>query len=160
MKQTEQPTREDEQLLNEVLENKPEKLKAFGRKWNIGYLRNGTKRKVTDILLNEKEEDKVNAKCAAALLLNGYFKLFFFYWLLWRWIYYIRQAGDKELLPILEYCKKKVDVESYCVATIYLTEMRDTIMTMTRKEVNSFLRANRGEQPGASEKNTDASQNP
>ena len=110
--------------------------------------------------MNEKQEDKVTSKCTAALLLNGYFKLFFFYWFLWRWIYYIKQYGDDELLPIIEYCKKKVDVENYCIATIYLTEMRDTIMTMTREEVRHFLQERRGVQHGASEKSIQASQNP
>ena len=138
-KEIKQPTVEDEKLLNEVIENNPDELEAFGRKWKIGYLRNGTKRKVTNILMREKQEDKVSSKCTAALLLNGYFKIFFFYWILWRWLYYIKQVGDEELLPIMEYCKKKVDVESYCLVTIYLTEMRDTIMTMTREEVNRFL---------------------
>lgn len=159
-KEIKQPTIEDEKLLNEVIENNPDELEAFGRKWKIGYLRNGTKRKVTNILMREKQEDKVSSKCTAALLLNGYFKIFFFYWILWRWLYYIKQVGDEELLPIMEYCKKKVDVESYCLVTIYLTEMRDTIMTMTREEVNCFLQENRGAQHGASEKNTQHSQNP
>lgn len=159
-KEIKQPTIEDEKLLNEVIENNPDELEAFGRKWKIGYLRNGTKRKVTNILMREKQEDKVSSKCTAALLLNGYFKIFFFYWILWRWLYYIKQVGDEELLPIMEYCKKKVDVESYCLVTIYLTEMRDTIMTMTREEVNRFLQESRGAQHGASEKNTQPSQNP
>lgn len=159
-KEIKQPTVEDEKLLNEVIENNPDELEAFGRKWKIGYLRNGTKRKVTNILMREKQEDKVSSKCTAALLLNGYFKIFFFYWILWRWLYYIKQVGDEELLPIMEYCKKKVDVESYCLVTIYLTEMRDTIMTMTREEVRHFLQERRGVQHGASEKSIQASQNP
>ena len=159
-KEIKQPTVEDEKLLNEVIENNPDELEAFGRKWKIGYLRNGTKRKVTNILMREKQEDKVSSKCTAALLLNGYFKIFFFYWILWRWLYYIKQVGDEELLPIMEYCKKKVDVESYCLVTIYLTEMRDTIMTMTREEVNRFLQESRGAQHGASGKSTKPSQNP
>lgn len=159
-KEIKQPTIEDEKLLNEVIENNPDELEAFGRKWKIGYLRNGTKRKVTNILMREKQEDKVSSKCTAALLLNGYFKIFFFYWILWRWLYYIKQVGDEELLPIMEYCKKKVDVESYCLVTIYLTEMRDTIMTMTREEVNRFLQESRGAQHGASGKSTQPSQNP
>ena len=159
-KEIKQPTVEDEKLLNEVIENNPDELEAFGRKWKIGYLRNGTKRKVTNILMREKQEDKVSSKCTAALLLNGYFKIFFFYWILWRWLYYIKQVGDEELLPIMEYCKKKVDVESYCLVTIYLTEMRDTIMTMTREEVNRFLQESRGVQHGASGKSTQPSQNP
>ena len=159
-KEIKQPTVEGEKLLNEVIENNPDELEAFGRKWKIGYLRNGTKRKVTNILMREKQEDKVSSKCTAALLLNGYFKIFFFYWILWRWLYYIKQVGDEELLPIMEYCKKKVDVESYCLVTIYLTEMRDTIMTMTREEVRHFLQERRGVQHGASEKSIQASQNP
>ena len=81
-KRIKEPSLEDEKLLNEIIENNPDKLKALGKEWNIGYLKAGTKRKITNILMNEKQEDKVTSKCAAALLLNGYFKLFFFYWFL------------------------------------------------------------------------------
>lgn len=160
IKKIKEPSLEDEKKLNDVIENKKEEVFLLGSKWKIGYLRNGTRRMVSDVVLSEKDDSKVNSKCAALLLLNGYFKIFFLYWFLWRWFYYVKQYHDSELLNVIEVCKKKVDLESYYVSTIYLTEMRDTMMTMTRKEVNRFLREKHGEQPGSSEKSTDASLNP
>ncbi|WP_052340671.1 hypothetical protein [Bacteroides sp. 14(A)] len=90
-KTVEEATTEQEKALNSIVENKKDIVKIRGRKFSISWMRNRTRRKVTDIFLEEKEEDKVSAKCAAALVLNGYFKIKFFYWLLWRWFYYVKQ---------------------------------------------------------------------
>ena len=155
-----EPTEADERELNAVKRNKKDIVILGKSKWKIGYIRNGAKSKVTDIILNEKDERKVNAKCVAALLLNGYFSIFFLYWFLWRWFFYVKQYTDAEYLPLLETCKKKEDVESYFMSIIYLTEMRDTEMMKTREEARRILRGQTGEQHGSSEKNMDASQSP
>lgn len=102
-----EPTEADERELNAVKRNKKDIVILGKSKWKIGYIRNGAKSKVTDIILNEKDERKVNAKCVAALLLNGYFSIFFLYWFLWRWFFYVKQYTDAEYLPLLETCKKK-----------------------------------------------------
>lgn len=130
-----QPNADDERLLNAVVEDSVDVVVVRGRKFRIGWLRNRTKRKITDILLNEADDDKVNSKCAAAIVLNGFFKIWLLYWFLWRWFYYVMQYGDAELLPVIEMGKKKVRLEHYCAATILLTDMRDTVMMMTREEV-------------------------
>lgn len=141
-------TPENEKELNAVVENIKDEVKIGRHTWKVGYLRNGTKRKITDILVSEKEEDKVTAKCAAALALNGFFKIRLFHWILWRWFYYIHEYTDKDYLDIISLCKKKVGVEDYCVAIIYLTEMKDTIKIMTREEVNHIRQENFGVQRG------------
>mgnify|MGYP000113932552 FL=1 len=48
----------------------------------------------------------MNSKCAAAIVLNGYWKILFFYWFLWRWFFYVMQYSDEELLPLIETGKK------------------------------------------------------
>lgn len=130
------PTEEQEKRLNDVIEDSVDIVKLRNSTWKVKWLRNRAKRKITDILLNEKDEDKVNSKCVSAMLLNGYWKIKFFYWLLWRWFYYVKQYSDEEYLPIINLCKKKVQVEQYCATIILLTEMKDTMMMMTRAEVN------------------------
>lgn len=105
-KKVEKATIEQEQLLNSVVEDKKDIVEIRGRKFRIGWLRNRARRKLTDIVLNEKDDSKVSSKCSAALVLNGYFKIKFFYWFLWRWFYYVMQYSDKELLPLVELCKK------------------------------------------------------
>lgn len=153
-------TIEQEKALNEIVENKKDVVEIRGRKFRIGWMRNRAKRKITDIILEEKYEDRVSAKCSAALILNGYFKITFFYWFLWRWFYYVKQYSDKELMPLVELCKKKVQLEDYCLITIYLTEMRDTIKSMTREEVNRIRQESFMAQRGRSGKSTPASPNP
>ena len=100
------PTEKEEALLDSIVENSKDTVEIRG-KWHVEWMRNGTKRKVTHIMLTEKEDDKVNSKCAAAIVLNGYWKILFFYWFLWRWFFYVMQYSDEELLPLIETGKKK-----------------------------------------------------
>ena len=100
------PTEKEEALLDSIVENSKDTVEIRGRKWHVAWMRNGTKRKVTHIMLTEKEDDKVNSKCAAAIVLNGYWKILFFYWFLWRWFFYVMQYSDEELLPLIETGKK------------------------------------------------------
>lgn len=151
-----QPNEDDERLLNDIIEDSKDIVNLRGKEWSIGWMKHGTQRKITDIVLKEKDESKVSTKCAAVMLLNGYWKILFLYPILWRWMYYIKQYDDNELLPIIELCKKKVPLETFCVTTILLTETKDTIMTMTREEVNRFRQENVSVQRGASGKSTDA----
>lgn len=159
-KVVEEATIEQEKTLNSIVENKKDIVEIRGTKFSIGWMRNRTRRKVTDIFLEEKDEDKVSSKCAAAFVLNGYFKIKFFYWFLWRWFYYVKQYSDKELMPLVELCKKKAQPGDYFLITIYLTEMRDTIKSMTREEVSRIRQESFMAQRGQSGKNTPVSPNP
>lgn len=145
-----QPEKTDERELNSIVEDKADTVSLGGMKWKVKWMKNGTKRKVTDILLNEKDELKVTTKCVSAMLLNGYWKIRFFYWILWRWIYYVMQCDESELLEVLEVCKKKVQLTEYYINTILLTELRDTIQGMTREEAERIrqeqISAIRGQQ--------------
>lgn len=154
------PTIEDEKELNDLLGEKITYVEVRGKQWKCGYLYHGTERKITDIVLNEKDEDKVSCKCCAALILNGLWKIKFFYWIVWRWFYYIKQYKDSELLPFITECKKKVEVEEYAIATILLTAMKDTIMTKTRAEVQRFQAEQLSAQLGQSQKKDLTSQQP
>ena len=66
-------------------------------------------------------------------------KIKFFYPFLWRWFFYIKQYGDHELMKVIAVGKKKIPVEDYLTATIYLTAMKDTMMTMTKEEAEHIL---------------------
>ena len=139
-----EPTAEDEKLLSDIVENSTDYVTVRGRRWGVKWIRNRARRKMTDILLNEKDEDKVVCKCAAALRLNGYFKILLFYWVLWRWYYYVRQYGEGELIPFISLCKKKVPAEEYLIAIMLLTGMKDTVMNLTRAEAERIRAAHSG----------------
>ena len=147
-KKINEPTSEDERLLNSVVEDSVDYVMVRGGKWGVKWVRNRAKRKVTDIMLTEKDEDKVVYKCTAALRLNGYFKILFFYWFLWRWYYYVMQYREGELIPFISMCKKKIPVEDYLIATMLLTGIKDSAMNMTREEVGRILRARSTDQHG------------
>lgn len=143
-----EPTGDDEKLLSDIVEDSVDYVTVRGRRWAVRWVRNRARRKLTDILLKEKEEDKVVCKCAAALRLNGYFKITFLYWWVWRWYYYVRQYGEGELLPFISMCKKKVPAEEYLIAIMLLTGMKDTVMNLTRAEAERIRAAHGGERRG------------
>lgn len=134
-----QPSPEDEMLYNEIVENMPTTVELRGSKKKIRWLRRGTIRKFTNVMVKEGNDDKVSCQAVAAILLNGYWSIKFLWWILWRWYYYIKQYGDEELAPIIAVAKKKIPVRQYFAATILLTAMKDTMMQMTKAEASNIL---------------------
>jgi hypothetical protein len=139
------PSEESEKELNDIIDDTAAETHIGKRKYSIGALRYGVVRKMTGIIKKEKDDTKVSAKCVACIILRRYWKIRLLYWLVWRWIYYIREYREDELFPLINAAKKKVPVEAYLMNTIFLTGMRDTAMSMTREEVSHI----RQEQPGA-----------
>lgn len=134
-----QPTEEEQKELSDIMSNEPSYVELRGKKVKIGWMHNGTIAKVRKITLGEhKDESMISTKCAAAMLLNGYWKIKLLYWIKWRWMYYFKQYYESELMPIIEEAKKKVPVLQYYINTTSLIGMRDTMIAMTRKEVERF----------------------
>ena len=140
------PTEEDQRRLIDVLSDNKEQVTIRDKKVDIGSLRNGTLEFISNIILNEKKESLVPIKCYAAIRLNGYFKLKFLWWFLWRWYNYIDEYTYEELVPAIEAARKKVSEMwlNYVVATTSLTDCKTTLMAMTRAEAEAF----RAEQVG------------
>jgi hypothetical protein len=136
-----------QEKLDEILNATPEKVTVNGHTYTIGWLHHGTERKMTHIAATEKDPHKANCKIAAAILLNGKFKILFMYWFLWRWLFYVKELDNVDVLRILDTAKKKVQHEAFFLATMYSTEMTDLMMTMTKEEVSRIQAARRGAQP-------------
>ena len=135
-----QPDEAEQKELQDVVDDSVDVVSLRGRDVRVDWLRNATQRKISSIMVNEKDERKVIAKCAAAIVLNGYWSLLLLWWIVWRWYYYVRQYTDEELLPILEMGKKKVPAIPYFRATMFLTELKMTMAQMTREEVQKALK--------------------
>ncbi len=133
-----QPTIEEERLLNSVVEDEVSRVDVRGTTYKLKYMRNATIRKITNVMLEDGDDSKVSSKCAALMVLNGYFKIKFFYWFLWRWFYYVKQYLEIELHPLIDEGKKKVRAEDYYINTIFLIGMKDTMIAMTREEAERF----------------------
>lgn len=98
-------------------------------------------------LLSDNDEDIVNgntytrqfyAKCVAAILLNSYFSIKLFWWIKWRWLYYIGKYSGEDYIKIISEAKKKATEQEYSIAMVLLMSMTTTWTTMTRKEAEEY----------------------
>ena len=172
----EQPTIDAQQIYLSLISNDAEEVQILRtkKKYKIRWLKNGQLEKLTRLLLHKKtvdennttgskvldeivEDCKLACKAAAIILLDGYWKIKFRYWILWRWFYYVKQYDGIQLLPILEAGKKKVPQMQFYKTIMSLTEARDSLMRMRAKEVEATLRELSMAQPSPTENNVSGS---
>lgn len=154
----EQPSIDSQQVYLSLINNDATEagILRTKKKYKIRWLKNGQLEKLTRLLLHKKtidenkttgsdvldailEDSKLACKAAAIIILDGYWKLKFRYWFLWRWFYYIKQYDNIQLHEILEVGKKKVPLNQYYATIISLTEAKDSLMRMRAKEVEATL---------------------
>ncbi len=118
------------------------------KKVKIGWQKGYTLERLSILELNEgiKEDDGTKektiknrtrfvAKSASIVILNG-MKIFFFHWIYWRYLYFIKGYTYEQLEPIIKAAKKKVQVKSYYLSTTLVVQMKITNLQMTNKEAN------------------------
>ena len=105
----EQPSDKLEEALDDILEATPEEYVFRGKKHKMGWLGNMTTRKMTHVMLKEKDEHKRNMKLCAILRVNNIFAWFrpFVYMVKWRWYMYVADLTDVEALRVVNASKKK-----------------------------------------------------
>lgn len=145
----EQPQERLQAALDDIMEQTPEEYTFRGKKRKMGWLSNMTVRKITHIMLKEKEEHKRNMKICAVLRVNDVFAWFrpIVYMVKWRWYTYVADLTDVEALRVVNASKKKVPLAASLIITILATAMMDTKMSMTKKEADATQAAQAGEQP-------------
>lgn len=149
-----QPTLEDERNLESLVDNDREYVAIRGRRMGFKDLNGHGRHKITQIMLKKGgDEFAVSCKFVAAARLNGYFAIKLFWWLLWRWYYYVRSYTDAELINVVALIKKKVASEDYWAITILQIGMRETMMQMNREEVRASLQELSTDKAGKSAKN-------
>lgn len=140
-------TEKDELELMAIQNGDKEEVKIpnTNKSYKIGYMKGYTHEKLSLLELKDgmKEADETKdvvvgrtrllAKAASYIILNGS-KIFFFHWIFWRYLYYIKGYTYEQLAPIVETAKKKVTAVSWYKSTILLRQMKITNMTMTKKE--------------------------
>lgn len=139
------------------------------KKYKIRWLKNGQVEKISRLLIRKSDTDdkdgesddplnailadsKIACKAAAIIILDGFWKIKFRYWFLWRWFYYIRQYDHLQLHGILEEGKKKVPLSQFLMTTMSLTEARATLMNMRIEEAEHILQELRMERQEETEK--------
>lgn len=145
-KKIEQPNIELQEVLDDILNETPTEYTFRGKKRMLGWLHKGTTRKFTHIELKEKNEWKKRIKQCAVIQLNNVWKIRFFYWLLWRYYYYIIDLDVWEVLGVLNVAKKKIQSAAFQLTTILATAMTDAMMTMTKAEAEHIQAEQAGEE--------------
>lgn len=150
-----QPTIEDERLLESVVDNEKDYVAIRGRRIGFRDLNGWGLHKISKVMVKEGgDELSIGCKCLAAARLNGYFKIKFLWWILWRWYAYIRAYTDIELAPAIDLIKKKVGIALgvYSLNTTSLIAMKETIMKMNREEAKAILQELSTDKAGKSAK--------
>ena len=135
-----QPGQDVQELLSALMEQEPEKVVFCGKKYRIGWLHNSNTRKFSHIMLKDKNPWRRNVKVCACVLLNHRWGLFtwfllnVWYGIYWRWLYYVRDIDQVEVMAVLDAAKKKIQSEPLAMSTILATAMMDTMMMMARHE--------------------------
>lgn len=144
-----QPSESSQNLLDAIMDDTPSivSIPNTKKKYKVRWLKKGTQRKFTHIMSEEKDSTKISSKCAAVIILNDFWKIKFIYPLLWRWFYYFKQYNDAQLIPIIAEGKKKVPAEAFWTNITLLTGMKDTMMTMTKEEVERIRQEQATEKP-------------
>lgn len=154
----EQPTEAQQREYLSLRDNTPTIVHIDGTKktYKLRWLKNSQLEKLSRLLVHKKDVDnddlesidvldeiiddaKLACKTAAIYLLDGFFKLKF-YWFLWRWFYYVKEYSAIQLMEILEVGKKKIPLSQFFLLTMSLTEARGTLMIMTTREAENILR--------------------
>ena len=167
----EQPSLDVQKLYLSLVSNDADEVVILrtNKKYKIRWLKNGQLEKLSRLLLHKKNVDretettgidaldeiladaKLACKAAAIIILDGYWKLKFRYWFLWRWFYYVRQYDNIQLDPILQVGKKKVPHIQFYRTIMSLTEAKDMLMRMRAKEAEIILREQSSDQPSQTE---------
>ena len=167
----EQPSVESQRDYVSLRDNDATVVPVLGtkKKYKIRWLKNGQINKLSRLLIRKSDTDekdgqndspldavlddtKLACKAAAIYILDGYWKLKFRYWFLWRWFYYIRQYDNDQLQPILDTGKKKVPLTQFLLTTMSLTEAKATLMNMRTEEAERILHALASEKQEETEK--------
>lgn len=157
------PTLDDERVLENIVDNDKEYITIRGRLFGFRDLNGWGLHKISRIMVKEGEDElSVGCKCLAAARLNGYFKIKFLWWFLWRFYFYIRQYRDIEIAEAVALIKKKAvaALAVYSLNTTLLIETRETVMKMNRAEAKAILRELSTDSRGKSAKSDLGSQNP
>ena len=167
----EQPSVEEQREYASLRDNDATVVQILGTrtKYRIRWLKNGQIDRLSRLLIRKgdtddkdgtkdspldaiMEDSKLACKAAAIYILDGYWKLKFRYWYLWRWFYYIRQYDNIQLQGILDEGKKKVPLMQFLMSIMSLTGARVTLMNMRTEEAERTLQGLASEQRQETEK--------
>nr|DAN77137.1 MAG TPA: hypothetical protein [Caudoviricetes sp.] len=153
-----QPSKNAKAQLSEILSGEKEIVAIKGTKHyvRIGTIKNGTLEKLTslwskrdmskrpegvnDTMAIAVDDIYFNHKEAAYIVLNSFWKIKLFHWIVWRWFAFVWQLDETQLSDILSVGKKKIPLLSYYENIVLTLDMRTDMVRMTKKEAEEYRR--------------------
>lgn len=148
-KTIEQPGFDLQEAITDVMTQEPSEITFMGKRRKLGWISYYTEGRFSKVMVKEKDPYKRNVKACALLLLNSFWVIKPLYWLYWRWLYYVKECSQAEVLRVLDEAKKKIQSEPFSLATILATAMMNTMMTMRKQEAERSQAVRHGAPPTA-----------
>lgn len=158
-KKADKELQDAQKTLQEIIENtSTEIVLSTGKKVKVGWICADAQDKIDSIIVHhdtiadkvEKNEITLQqgnkytrqfyAKMAAAVLLNSYIGIKYFWWLKWRIIHHFWHLNGDDYLKIVTESKKKATEQSYYLAMAFSMTMSDIWKMMTKKEAEAYHR--------------------
>lgn len=150
-----QPSKEARKQRNSIVADGKDSVKVEGDILEIGWIRPDVNWYVDRVMEEEDPRGQRIHKVVAASVLNSFFKIKLFHWILWRWYYYWKGYTWDALIPAIELIKKKIQPESYWMNMVFLTELMTSWKTLTKKEAEEYRQEHMKVALQVSEKNRD-----
>ena len=163
-----QPSLEARQAVMAILNDRPTVVTIPGtrHKVKLGFLRDCTVDKVTELLLEREERDEnaedaeglmrsnakhpyLNLKIAVCYALNDYWKLRLFFPLVWRWWAYVWRLNESQVASILAEAQKKTanHCHWYSMNLGFARVIRSDLKTLATQSPSPHTQKSEGEQP-------------
>ena len=143
--------KEIEKEYNSLVEDEKDVVYVGKDKFKIGWLRAGAQRKISSIITKYSDDDTLQHRCAAICVLNSFWKITLFYWIVWRWFFFVKEYTSGEMASLLNLFKKKVQHEQSLRNMVSLIGVRDTLKSQTMSTVEATLQKLVSEQSTQSE---------
>lgn len=150
-----QPTASTRKQLNDINSDNSDLVQIPGAgSVKVGFIRPFTSEKLTELYVNAdidlEKVDELGAielmsrksshlhKLVALAVLNRFWKIKMFYWILWRWYYYVKEYTYDQLFPIVAESKKKIPLEMYLLGMGLGAMMSQDKMNLTKMEAEQY----------------------
>ena len=117
---------------------KPGTMRALTRLWLERDMAALKMENSSDVLKSMAVSPTFSVREACILILNSYWKLKLIYPLMWRWWAYVRGFTEAQMSPIIREGKKKLPLRAHYGNMVFSMDMREDMMTMTKKQAEQY----------------------
>lgn len=127
--------------LNSIHEDRLDRVRVGGGFKRIGWIKPDVNYRLNGVIdgaVGLRAKAQIPHKLVALAVLNGVFRIKFFYWFLWRWYYYVRGYSYADLVDAVVLIKKKIQLDEYWLNMALSVEVMSSWKTLMEKEAEEY----------------------